>query len=212
MTKVAILDYDAGNLTSVERAVRHLGGDAQVTRERSIIKTAERVIFPGVGAAGTSMESLSAYGLDEAIRESVAAGKPVLGICIGCQVILDESEEDGGVGCLGLIPGRAIRFQFPAGVSRKIPHMGWNEVRFLDNSALHPVFRGVDPGSQFYFVHSYHPVPEHDHDVQARATYGGVEFTAAIAHENLVAVQFHAEKSGRCGLRILENFLSWNAE
>ena len=211
MAKVAILDYDAGNLTSVERAVRHLGGDAQVTREPAVIEAAERVIFPGVGAARASMESLAAYGLDEAIRESVAAGKPVLGICIGCQVILKESEEDGGVGCLSLVPGRTIRFRFPDGVSRKIPHMGWNEVRFVDNGTLHPVFQGVEPGSQFYFVHSYHPVPERDSDVQGRATYGGVEFTAAIAHENLIAVQFHAEKSGRCGLRILENFLNWKA-
>ena len=182
-----------------------------MTREPAVIEAAERVIFPGVGAARASMESLAAYGLDEAIQESVAAGKPVLGICIGCQVILTESEEDAGVGCLGLVPGRAIRFRFPDGVSRKIPHMGWNEVRFIDNGTLHPVFRDVEPGSQFYFVHSYYPVPERDNDVQGRATYGGVEFTAAIAHENLIAVQFHAEKSGRCGLRILENFLNWKA-
>ncbi len=209
MTDVAILDYDAGNLTSVERAVRRLGGEAVVTHDRGRIRDARRLIFPGVGAAGAAMESLGRLGLDEELRSAHAAGKPILGICVGCQVIFDESEEDGGVRCLGFLPGSVVRFRFPPGVSRKVPHMGWNEVRFADGDRRHPVFEGIEPGSQFYFVHSFHPVPHEASDTQGSAVYGEREFTAAVARDHLVAVQFHTEKSGRCGLRVLENFLRW---
>jgi glutamine amidotransferase len=209
MARVAILDYDAGNLASVDRAVRHLGGDSVVTRDRAAIRDAGRIIFPGVGAAGASMESLRKLGLDAELRAALDAGKPVLGICIGCQVVFEESEEDGGVACLGILPGTVARFRFPAGVSCKVPHMGWNEVRFVGDGARHPAFAGLGPGSQFYFVHSFHPLPRDEEIVQGRAVYGGVEFAAAVAHDSLVAVQFHVEKSGRAGLRILENFLAW---
>lgn len=208
MAKVAILDYDAGNSTSVERAVRHLQGDAVITNDRETIRSAERLIFPGVGAAGASMENLARYGLDEELVRAREAGKPILSICIGCQVIFDESEEDGGVRCLGMLPGKVVAFKFAEGISRKIPHMGWNEVRFID-TGRHPVFESIEAGSQFYFVHGFHPLPAEQGDIQGRTTYGNVEFAAAVARDHLVAVQFHPEKSGRCGLRILENFLSW---
>ncbi len=204
---IAILDYGAGNLTSVACAVRHLGREPFITRDPDQIRKAERVIFPGVGAAGASMEHLNRLGLAEAFVDVYRAGRPVLGICIGCQITLAFSEEDGGTRCLGLFPGSVRRFQFPPGVRRKVPHMGWNEVLF---QGRHPVFRGLPRGSQFYFVHSYYPSPDDPSVVEGTASYGGIRFAAALARENLAAVQFHTEKSGPPGLKILENFLSWN--
>ena len=206
-SSIAILDYGAGNLTSVACAVRHLGREPLITRDPEEVRRAERVIFPGVGAAGASMEHLKKLGLDGAIRDVYEAGRPLLGICIGCQVALGWSEEDGGTGCLGLLGGSVKRFQFAPGVARKVPHMGWNEVTFAGD---HPVFRGLEPGSQFYFVHSFYPVPDDGTVVQGTAVYGGIRFAAALARRNLAAVQFHTEKSGPPGLRILENFLRWS--
>lgn len=211
MTNTAILDYDAGNLTSVERAVRRLGFDAVVTRDRAVIRDAERLVFPGVGAARASMESLDRLGLAEEIRRAVAAGKPVLGICIGCQVAFSHSDEDGGVACLGLLPGRVARFDFPKGSEFKVPHMGWNAVR---TRVPHPILAGLEttPGRldpQFYFVHSFYVVPADPSLVLGSAEYGGVEFPAVVGAGNLVAVQFHTEKSGPTGLALLANFLRW---
>jgi glutamine amidotransferase len=206
-SSVAILDYDAGNLTSVACAVRHLGREPLITRDPDEVRAAARVIFPGVGAAGAAMENLRRLGLDEPLRRAVGDGKPVLGICVGCQVVFEESEEDGGTRCLGILPGSVRRFHFPPGGERKVPHMGWNEVHFQDG---HPLFRGIPPGSQFYFVHSFYPVPRDDALVQGTAVYGGVRFAAAVARGNLAAVQFHTEKSGPPGLRLLENFLAWS--
>jgi len=204
---IAVLDYGAGNLTSVALALRHLGVDPLITRDPREVTAADRVVFPGVGAAGETMMNLRALGLDAAVRAVIAEGRPVLGICIGCQVIFQASEEDGGTPCLGILPGRVLRFRFPPGVSRKIPHMGWNEVRFR---RPHPVFDAVPAGSQFYFVHSYYPSPEEESLVLGTARYGEVDFPAAVARGSLVAVQFHAEKSGPPGLRILENFFDWS--
>ncbi len=211
MAKTAILDYDAGNLTSVERAVCRLGIDAVVTRDRATIRDAERLIFPGVGAARASMESLERFGLAEEIRRAVAAGKPVLGICIGCQVAFSYSDEDGGVACLDLLPGRVVRFQFPEGSEFKVPHMGWNAVRAR---LPHPILAGLNPPPgrpepQFYFVHSYFVVPTDPSLVIGSCEYGGIEFPAVVGAGNLVAVQFHTEKSGRRGLTLLANFLRW---
>jgi glutamine amidotransferase len=205
--KITIVDYDAGNLTSVASAVRHIGREPLIARDPEAVVKAERVIFPGVGAAGASMETLKRLGLDHALRDVHGKGVPILGICIGCQVIFDESEEDGGTACLGLLPGTVRKFQFPPGVTRKIPHMGWNEVTFRGD---HPVFRGIPDGSQLYFVHSYYPCPGDEAAVQGTAMYGGIRFAAAVACRNLAAVQFHAEKSGPPGLRILENFFDWS--
>ena len=134
--KVAVVDYSAGNLTSVALALRHLGYDPLVTSRPEDIAAADRVIFPGVGAAGAAMENIATRGLDESLKAVVARGRPVLGICIGCQIVLDHSEEDSGTTCLGLIPGKVRRFQFSDGIDRKVPHMGWNEVEFVQNHAL----------------------------------------------------------------------------
>lgn len=210
MSTVAILDYDAGNLTSVLRAVKHLGREGIVTRDPSRIRNAERIIFPGVGAAGAAMASLEKYRLARALHESFREGKPILGICVACQIIFDRSEEDGGTPCLGLLAGDVRRFRFPPGQSCKIPHMGWNAIELVEPPGRrHPVFAGLESGQEFYFVHSYHPVPSEATAVLATCEYGGVRFAAAVSRGPLVAVQFHPEKSGRFGLRILENFMSW---
>jgi glutamine amidotransferase len=206
---IAILDYDAGNLTSVASAVRHLGREPAITRDPAVAVSAERIIFPGVGAAGASMRSLRALGLDHAIAGAFRAGKPILGICIGCQVIFDASEEDGGTRCLGLLSGEVRRFRFAPGHERKVPHMGWNEVRWRGN---HPLFASLPARSQFYFVHGYYPEPKDPSCVQGTAVYGGIEFAAAVAWRNLAAVQFHVEKSGPAGLELLERFLGWEPE
>jgi glutamine amidotransferase len=203
---IVIVDYGAGNLSSVACAVRHLGKEALVTQSPLKVLEAERVIFPGVGAARASMDNLRKLELDNALRQTFEDGRPILGICIGCQVIFESSDEDGGTPCLGLLKGKVEKFRFPRGVSRKIPHMGWNEVTFTGS---HPVFKSVPPQSQFYFVHSYYVVPAEEAVVQAACVYGKVRFPAAVAQRNLVAVQFHAEKSGPPGLRILHNFLEW---
>jgi glutamine amidotransferase len=208
-TPVAVVDYGAGNLTSVACAIRHLGWQPLVTRDPSDVRSASRVVFPGVGAARASMENLRELGLADALRQVFERGRPILGICIGCQVIFESSSEDGGTRCLGLLKGSVTRFEFPAGVVRKIPHMGWNEVRF---SKEHPVFKDVREGSQFYFVHSYYPCPADVAIVKGTASYGGIRFAAAVASENLAAVQFHTEKSGPPGLQILRNFLEWDPE
>ena len=204
---IAVVDYDAGNLTSVACAVRHLGHEPEITRDPEVLRSAERIIFPGVGAAGSSMESLAGLGLAAALSDAHAAGKPILGICIGCQVVFSSSEEDGGTGCLGLLEGEAVRFRYTEGIQRTVTHLGWNEVNF---TAAHPVLEGVAAGSQFYFVHSYHVEPADPGVSLGTATYGGIDFTAAVAKDNLVAVQFHAEKSGPAGLRLLDNFLRWS--
>lgn len=206
---IAILDYRAGNLTSVERALRYLGYPCQITDSHEKIEGAERIIFPGVGAAGKSMENLRRLGLDTLLRERLQAGVPVLGICVGLQVLFEYSEEND-TPCLGILPGSVRRFPDDLhsgdGLALKIPHMGWNEVRFVKN---HPVFEDILPGSAFYFVHSYYPQPGKE-NLSAGTTEYGMTFCAAVARENLVAMQFHPEKSGPPGLAILRNFCRWN--
>jgi glutamine amidotransferase len=200
---IAIIDYRAGNLKSVERAIRHLDAECIVSNHPHAILNSERVIFPGVGAAGRAMETVIASGLDRVIHEVVSHGTPFLGICLGTQIILDESDEDGGTKCLGIIPGRVRRFP-ESGL--KIPHMGWNNIRTVKE---HPLLRGVDRNAQFYFVHSYYPEPA-DSDNAVAVTEYGIEFTSIMARGNVFATQFHPEKSGPAGLKILENFISWN--
>ncbi len=204
---IAIIDYKAGNLTSVARAVSHLGHRCKVTCDHEEIRGAGRVIFPGVGAAGKAMEDLEALGLDEALKDAFQAGKPLLGICLGTQIIFEKSEEDGAR-CLGIMEGEVKRFPEPLiqdGSRLKVPHMGWNQVDWLRE---HPVFQGVDPRASYYFVHSYYPVPKDLESVAGETGYG-VRFASAVFKENLVAVQFHPEKSGRPGLHILDNFCNW---
>ncbi|MGH7949753.1 MAG: imidazole glycerol phosphate synthase subunit HisH [Candidatus Binataceae bacterium] len=200
---IAIVDYKAGNLTSVARALERLGHAAEITDRPERIRTADRVILPGVGAAGATMENLRALGLVDVLRDDIgAAGKPFLGICIGIQVLLDRSEEDSAA-CLGIIPGRVVRYPRSVdGRPLKVPQIGWNRVRQL---RPHPVFAGVPDNTHFYFVNSYYPVLE-DRSVTIATSDYGVQFTAAIARDNVLATQFHLEKSGAAGLRLLDNF------
>jgi len=199
--RTVILDYDAGNLTSVQRACAHLGHDAAVVRDPAAVDAAERVIFPGVGAAGQCMGSLNALGLAGALRRAIEAGKPVLAICVGLQLLFEHSEEDGGVPCLGILPGRVVRFR-PSDSTLKVPHMGWNAVDF---TAGEPLAASL-PGQHLYFVHSYYAQP--GAGVQTIATSEhGERFCAGVRRGNLAAFQFHPEKSGAVGLALLKNFL-----
>ena len=200
---IAIVDYRAGNLTSVLRAVKRLGHEGEITDDPDRLRAAERVIFPGVGAAGETMANLRRLGLDRVLREDVLdAGKPLLGICIGVQVIFERSEEDAAE-CLGLLPGCVTRFP---GQGLKVPQIGWNRVRFR---RPHPLFEGVPDEAEFYFVNSYHPAPA-DADLVFATTEYGVEFASVVGRGNLVATQFHLEKSGEVGLRMLDNFCGWD--
>jgi glutamine amidotransferase len=199
---IVIIDYQAGNLTSVVRSLKALGVEGTVTQDPAVVAQATRVIFPGVGAAGKAMATLRELGLDQALRQSFQRGIPILGICLGAQVILEHSEEND-TACLGLLPGRTRALSRSEGL--KIPHMGWNRVRFL---RAHPIFTGLPEGAEYYFVHSYYPAPAETAMVVG-VTDHGVEFPCAIGWRNLVATQFHPEKSGRFGLQILENFLAW---
>ncbi len=200
-----VIDYEAGNLKSVENALRYLGARFRVTKRPEDVRDAESVIFPGVGEAAASMAVLNRTGLGDAIRDYVASGRKLLGICIGCQVIFDSSEERA-TQCLGLVPGSVRRF--PAGTGLKVPHMGWNAVHF---TRAHPVFEGIPQDTRFYFVHSYFPVPI-DPGVIAAETDYGAPFAACIARDNLVAFQCHVEKSGHFGLKLLSNFLAWDGD
>lgn len=200
---IAIVDYRAGNLTSVKRALEFLGHPCEITDDANKIRAAERVILPGVGAAGATMENLRALGLAEVLKRDVAAaGKPFLGICIGIQVLFDRSEEDNAQ-CLGVIAGHVTRY--PASIdgrALKVPQIGWNRVR---QTRAHPIFAGVPDNTHFYFVNSYYPVPADPGVAIAESDYG-VNFVAAVASGNVIATQFHLEKSGAAGLKLLDNF------
>ena len=204
MTLAVVVDYDAGNLRSVLRACREVGADAEISRDPNRVRDAERIIFPGVGAAGSAMRSLRERGLDSALAEAFHAGVPILGICLGLQICLQRSEEND-TRTLGLVPGEVRRFRLddPA---LKVPHMGWNAVRVL---RPHPVLAGLEAGDECYFVHAYRPVPARPEDLLAEATYEG-PFCAALGRDNLIATQFHPEKSGRVGLDLLARFLAWD--
>lgn len=200
--KIVIVDYKAGNLTSVRLGVEKLGCEAQVTGDPERVRAAERVIFPGVGAAGTAMRVLNETGLSQALRDYRATGRPLAGICLGAQIIFEHSAEDDAR-CLGMLPGNVEPLDVPVGF--KIPHMGWNAVEF---AADHPVWAGLESGAQFYFVHSFAPAPSDESLTIGRTDYCG-PFTSAVGRENVVAFQFHPERSGRFGLKVLDNFLKW---
>jgi glutamine amidotransferase len=201
---ITIVDYNAGNLRSVKRACDAAGAEAVLSQDPETIRKASRVIFPGVGAAKSAMDTAIERGLDEAIRDAVRKGTPVLGICIGAQIILDRSEE-GDVACLGILPGRTKRFRL-ADPLLKVPHIGWNEVTV---EKPHPLLAGLAPGDELYFVHSYYPSPEEGDRVYATADYGG-RFCCALGRDNLFATQFHPEKSGPIGLNLLARFAKWD--
>jgi glutamine amidotransferase len=196
---ITIIDYGAGNLRSVVNAISRLGYEARVTANPAEVLKAKAVILPGVGAAADTMANLRQQGLDEPIRQFVAGGKPFLGVCIGMQVLFSDTEEGGNHQCLGIIPGRVRKFA----PGLKVPHMGWNQ---LKQKQAHPVFKGIADGANFYFVHSYYVEPE-DKRLVAGETEYGIPFCSVIARDNLIATQFHPEKSGEVGLKIYDNFI-----
>jgi glutamine amidotransferase len=196
---ITVIDYGAGNIRNVVNAVTSLGYEVRLTGDVNEILSADTVIFPGVGAAGDTVSSLKALNLVDTIKTVIAEDRPFLGICMGIQVLFTETEEDGGQKCLDIFPGKVRKF--PDGL--KIPHMGWNQVK---QTIEHPVFDGVPDGENFYFVHSYYVEPE-DRSLVAGETDYGIEFCSVIAKGNLVATQFHPEKSGEMGLKIFDNFL-----
>ena len=195
---IVIIDYGMGNLRSVEKAFSFLGHDVAISHETSRVSEAAGIVLPGVGAFGDAMRELNDRGLAAPLRERLGDGVPFLGICLGYQLLIDESEESPGVDGLGILPGRVVRF--PNGV--KVPHMGWNDIRF---TRPHPVLEGVEEGSFFYFVHSYYVEPAKMDTTLTVTAYGG-DFASGVADRNLVAFQFHPEKSSSSGLRILDNF------
>lgn len=197
---IAVIDYGAGNLQSVLKALRFIGCEAQVINDRETLLKAGGAILPGVGSFGDAMDCLNRSGLREAIDEYVAAGKPFLGICLGLQLLFEESEESPGVKGLGLLPGKIVRIPNKTGL--KIPHMGWNSLALQRRDGL---FRKIEGEPYVYFVHSYYLRADRREDVSAIASYG-VELDVAVQHQNLYATQFHPEKSGNVGLKMLKNF------
>ncbi len=205
MTAV-IVDYNAGNLRSVQRACRHVGLEADITADPDAVAKADRVIFPGVGSAESAVDTLRVRGLDEALKSFFASGKPLLGICLGSQIVLEHTEEGDKDG-LGLIPGVVRKFRF-SNNDLKVPHIGWNEVEII---RPHPLLKTVRSMDEFYFVHSYYCCPTHEKNVYGMTEYG-VRFCSVLGRDNLFATQFHMEKSGRFGLSILSSFASWDGD
>jgi glutamine amidotransferase len=200
---ITIVDYNAGNPTSVKRALAAVGVASHVSPSADEVRNAERIIFPGVGHAQSTMAVLIERGLDAALRDAFARGTPILGVCVGAQLSLGHSEE-GDTRCLGLVPGSVRRFpELPREL--KVPHMGWNRIQL---QRPHPLFDAVPPENEFYFVHSYYLKPEQAEHVLA-TSHHGIEFASAFAVDNFAAVQFHPEKSGPLGLDILARFASW---
>ena len=199
---IAVIDYDAGNLKSVEKALIFLGETPVITRDREELLAADKVILPGVGAFGDAMDRLHQYGLVDVIIEFVLKVPPFLGICLGLQLMFDSSEESPGVEGLGLLPGKILKIPETPGM--KVPHMGWNSLKIDPNSRL---FKGIPDGSYVYFVHSYY-LKAGSEDIVAATTEYGTHIHAAVEKGNLYACQFHPEKSSQTGLKILENFIS----
>jgi glutamine amidotransferase len=196
---IAIVDYGMGNLFSVHKALERIGASAVVTERPEDLASAEKIILPGVGAFGDAMKELEKRGLAAALRNEAGKGKIILGICLGLQVFFERSEESPGVGGLGLLPGEVKRFV----TDLKVPHMGWNELIMKRKPSL---YNGIDEGAHVYFVHSYYVVPQNPADIATTTDYGG-EFVSSVWRGNLVATQFHPEKSQAMGLRMLKNFV-----
>jgi len=199
--RIAVIDYGAGNIGSVVNALVKLGYRPTVTDSVSVILKADAVFLPGVGAAADTMKSLSAAGMDAAVRKLVECKKPLFAVCVGLQVLLTATEEGGNHKCLGIIPGKVRKL--PTGL--KIPHMGWNQVKQV---YTHPIFTGIPDNTNFYFVHSYYAQPQ-DRSVVAGITEYGIEFCSMIIKDNLFATQYHPEKSGEPGLTMYSNFLKY---
>jgi glutamine amidotransferase len=199
---IAIIDYGMGNLRSVQKAFERMGREAVVTRDPKTILDAGKVVLPGVGAFPDCMRNLEEYGLIDAVKQSIRSGKPFLGICLGLQLLFTESEEFGISKGLDIIKGKVIRFKGPEFKGLKIPHMGWNSLAVKRRP---PVMQDIPEGSHVYFVHSFHVVPE-DKGVIATTTNYGIDFVSSIWKDNVIAVQFHPEKSQALGLSILKRF------
>lgn len=195
---MAIIDYGVGNLRSVEKAFAATGCDAVVTSDESVLRSAERLVLPGVGAFGACMKALSARGFDELVRERVANGTPLMGVCVGMQMLFEESEEFGRTAGLGLLRGQVRRFRN----DQVVPHVGWNQI---SQRRAHPLFAGVEDQRFFYFVHSYYCQPADERVVIGETDYG-MTYASMVAEENVCGVQFHPEKSQAAGLRLLGNF------
>ena len=197
---ITVIDYQAGNIRSVEKALEKSGASVRVSGKASDLEKSDAVVFPGQGSCDSSMVNLRNQGLDEILVEWINSGKPFMGVCLGLQLLLEESDEGDERG-LGVLEGRVEKL--PEG--QKVPHMGWNSVRFTTD---HPVFKGVSQNSYFYFVHSYIAVPKASSIIAGHTEYGR-DFCSAVAFDNVVAVQFHPEKSGENGLNIYKNFVSY---
>jgi imidazole glycerol-phosphate synthase subunit HisH len=200
---LVIIDYDASNLHSVRKALVALGHQPSIANDPAIVAAADAVVLPGVGAAGDAMRHLSELGLVAVLREFAQQGKPFFGVCVGMQLMFESSDEDGGIECLGLLPGRVRRL--PKGVT--VPHMGWNSVHLRTN---HPAFANVQNDAYFYFVHSFYPEPAEPEVILGTTTHG-LEFASAVASGNLLGVQFHPEKSGSAGLSLYDGFARQSA-
>jgi imidazole glycerol-phosphate synthase subunit HisH len=212
MSTVAVIDYGMGNLHSIAKALQHAAPEVSVlvTSDKNQILNADRVVFPGVGAIRDCMHALQQTGLDSVVKQ-VAQEKPLLGICLGMQALLTDSEENGLTQSLNILSGHVVRFPEPLldenGEKLKIPHMGWNQVK----QQPHPLWANIEDNSRFYFVHSYYAVPDNTNIIAATADYP-TPFTCALARNNIFAVQFHPEKSQTVGLQLLQNFLRWDGQ
>jgi glutamine amidotransferase len=207
--QVAVVDYGSGNLRSVAKALARSGVEPRVTNDPADLRRADAVVLPGVGAFADAATSLAAKGLDAAVRSAIEEGRPYLGICLGLQLLFEESDEHARTAGLGVLPGRVTRFpeRDASGERLRVPHIGWNEVRF---AGRHPVIEALPEADHYYFVHAYHALPGRASDVVGRADYGGA-FAAAVAQDNVLAVQFHPEKSQAAGKRLLDAWSAWVA-
>jgi glutamine amidotransferase len=205
--RIAVVDFGAGNLRSVAKALERSGLDPDITADPAVVQRSDGVVLPGVGAFADAVANLSKTGLNDAVREQILARRPYLGLCLGLQVLFDEGDEHGVTPGLGILPGRIERFpdRAPDGEQLLVPHIGWNTVKF---SGDHPMLSRLPDEDCFYFVHSYRAIPDRTSDVVGRVDYGG-EFAAAVAREGMFAVQFHPEKSQSAGRRLLDAFAFW---
>jgi glutamine amidotransferase len=202
MHEIVIIDYEAGNLRSVQKAFEFLGYSAVLTNDKNLIRDAKGIVLPGVGSFDHVITELRSNNLETSIEQSIALGKPYLGICLGYQILFKQSEE-GQLPGLGIFDGKVVRFNFPKSSGISVPHMGWNRLMFQQSSS--PIFREVKEGSFMYFAHTYYPVPK-DKDLISSLTDYGTMFASSITKEKIFGVQFHPEKSGKSGLQILKNF------
>ena len=203
---IAVIDYDIGNLRSVQKAIQRVGGDARLITSPEELARADKVVLPGVAAFGDAIEELRGLGLVEPLKKAIAEGMPYLGFCLGLQMLFEVSHEDGRHEGLGVFPGEVVRFEFDRASATQrlsVPHMGWNQLHIKQTC---PMLEGIDEGAYVYFAHSYHVVPA-DEAIAATTTDYGLEFVSSVWRENVFATQFHPEKSQAVGLKLLENFV-----